>query len=162
MAVPSGRADDPELRLQHALDLAYRYLGYRDRTVLEVRRHLEAKRVEPDTIDQVVDELGRQGYLDDARYARQYTADRRRLDGWGDERIERKLLSAGVAPELVAAALAERGDESELEAAVRVLRGRFRTVPETDRDKQRALGFLVRKGYDLELAYDALRAYARS
>lgn len=162
MAVPSGRADDSELRLQHALDLAYRYLGYRDRTVLEVRRHLEAKRVEPDTIDQVVDELGRQGYLDDARYARQYTADRRRLDGWGDERIERKLLSAGVAPELVAAALAERGDESELEAAVRVLRGRFRTVPETDRDKQRALGFLVRKGYDLELAYDALRAYARS
>jgi len=162
VAVPSGRADDSELRLQHALDLAYRYLGYRDRTVLEVRRHLEAKRVEPDTIDQVVDELGRQGYLDDARYARQYTADRRRLDGWGDERIERKLLSAGVAPELVAAALAERGDESELEAAVRVLRGRFRTVPETDRDKQRALGFLVRKGYDLELAYDALRAYARS
>ena len=32
-----------EERLQHALDLAYRYLGRRDRTVLEVRRHLEGK-----------------------------------------------------------------------------------------------------------------------
>ena len=30
------RAVDPEARLQHALDLSYRYLGFRDRTVLEV------------------------------------------------------------------------------------------------------------------------------
>jgi regulatory protein len=154
---------DPEARLQHALDLAYRYLGYRDRTVLEVRRHLEAKRVEPDTIEDAVAELLRQGYLDDARFAQRFTADRRTLDGWGDERIERKLLSAGVERGIIAAVLARREDgESELDAALRVLQRRFRTVPETDRDRERALGFLVRKGYDLELAYDAIRAYGRS
>jgi regulatory protein len=34
-------------------------------------------------------------------------------------------------------------------------------VPETDRDRDRALGFLVRKGYELELAYDAIRAYGQ-
>lgn len=155
------RAVDPAARLQHALDLAYRYLGHRDRTVLEMRRHLEAKRVEPDTIDAAVAELRRQDYLDDARFARRFTEDRRALDGWGDERIERRLLGAGVDRELVAAALAVRDGETELEAALRVLRRRFRTVPETDRDRDRALGFLVRKGYDLELAYDAIRAYGR-
>ena len=32
--------------------------------------------------------------------------------------------------------------------------------PSTPRERDRALGMLVRKGYDLELAYDALRRYA--
>ena len=151
----------PEARLQHALDLSYRYLGHRDRTVVEVRRHLEVKRVEPDTIDAAVAELGEQGYLDDARFARRFVEDRRMLDDWGAERIERKLLGAGVPVDLVAAALAAGEEHDELEAAIVVLARRFRVVPETDRDRERALGFLVRKGYDLDLAYDAIRAYGR-
>jgi regulatory protein len=155
------RAVDPAARLQHALDLSYRYLGHRDRTVLEVRRHLEAKRVEPDTIEEAVAELQAQGYLDDARFAQRFVEDRRTLDDWGAERIERKLLAAGVSAELVGAALATRGAEDELDAAVTVLRRRFRTVPEGDRERERALGFLVRKGYELEVAYDAIRAYGR-
>jgi regulatory protein len=155
------RALDPEARLQHALDLSYRYLGFRDRTVLEVRRHLEAKRVEPDTIEQTVVELLEMGYLDDARFAERFIEDRRTLDHWGNERIERKLLSSGVAADLVETALAERDDGGELEAALTVLARRFREPPETDRDRDRALGFLVRKGYELEVAYDAIRAYGR-
>jgi regulatory protein len=155
------RALDPEARLQHALDLSYRYLGFRDRTVLEVRRHLEAKRVEPDTIEQTVVELLEMGYLDDARFAQRFVEDRRTLDHWGNERIERKLLSSGVAADVVETALAERHDGGELEAALTVLARRFREPPETDRDRDRALGFLVRKGYELEVAYDAIRAYGR-
>jgi regulatory protein len=156
------RAVDPEARLQHALDLSYRYLGYRDRTVVEVRRHLEVKRVEPDTIDAAVAELAEQGYLDDARFAQRYVEDRRALDDWGAERIERKLLAAGVSGDLVAAALAQRDDGGELSAALAVLQRRFRVPPETDRDRERALGVLVRKGYELEIAYDAIRAYGRA
>ncbi|HEV7751341.1 MAG TPA: RecX family transcriptional regulator [Baekduia sp.] len=151
----------PEARLQHALDLSYRYLGFRDRTALEVRRHLEAKRVEPDTIEQTVIELLELGYLDDARFAQRFVEDRRALDHWGNERIERKLLSSGVAAELVEMALAECDDGGELEAALTVLARRFREPPESDRDRDRALGFLVRKGYELEVAYDAIRAYGR-
>jgi regulatory protein len=155
------RALDPEARLQHALDLAYRYLGHRDRTAVEVRRHLESKRVEPATIDAALAELGDQGYVDDARYARRFAEDRRTLDAWGADRIERKLLQAGVEPELVAAALADQDDQGELGAAVSLLRRRFREAPSSDRDRERALGVLVRKGYDLDVAYDAVRAFER-
>ena len=44
---------DPE-RLQHALDLAYRFLGHRDRTVAEVRERLGAEGVEEAVIDEAV------------------------------------------------------------------------------------------------------------
>jgi regulatory protein len=152
---------DPAARLQHALDVSYLYLAHRDRTVLEVRRHLEAKRVEPDTIDAAVAELAAQGYLDDARYAQRFVEDRRTLDDWGAERIERKLLAAGVSAELVGAALATRDTGGEQEAALAVLRRRYPVAPAGDRERERALGFLVRKGYELEVAYDAIRAYER-
>ncbi|HEX5927076.1 MAG TPA: regulatory protein RecX [Baekduia sp.] len=156
------RAVDPEVRLQHALDLSYRYLGFRDRTVLEVRRHLESKRVEPDTIEQAVAELSELGYLDDARFAQRFVEDRRTLDHWGNERIERKLVASGIDAGLITAALvAGDASETQLEAALTILTRRFPTPPETDRDRDRALGFLVRKGYELETAYDAIRAYGR-
>jgi regulatory protein len=150
-----------EERLQHALELAYRYLGRRDRTVAEVRARLEAEQVQAEVIDATVAELQDQGYLDDARYAQRFVEDRRTIDAWGAERIERKLLAVGIDPALIAAALGERGAAEELEAAVAVLRRRFPRAPAGDRDRDRALGLLVRKGYDLELAYDAVRAYER-
>jgi regulatory protein len=154
-------ATTAEERLQHGLDLSYRYLGRRDRTVLEVRRHLEAKRVEPATIDATVAELEQQGYLDDARYAQRFTEDRRNLDAWGSDRIERKLRTVGVAAELIEQAVGGSAG-TELDAAVALLERRFGAPPADDRGRERALGLLARKGYELELAYDAVRAFERS
>ena len=37
-----------------------------------------------------------QGYLDDARYAQRFAEDRRTLDAWGAERIERRLRTASA------------------------------------------------------------------
>lgn len=152
---------DAQTHLQHALDLSYRYLGHRDRTVAEVRRHLEAKRVEPATIEAAVEELQEQGYLDDARFAQRFSEDRRSIDAWGADRIQRKLAAAGVAPDLIAGVLVEQPAGAELEAAIGVLRRRYAVPPATDRERERALGLLIRKGYDLELSHDAIRAFVR-
>jgi regulatory protein len=154
------RLEDPEALLQHARDVAWRALNRRERTEAEMARLLAGKRVEPSAIDTVLGELREQGYLDDASYARRFAEDRRRLDAWGADRIERKLLSLGVDRELIAAALAERDHAGEMAAALEVLARRFPTPPQTPRERDRALAVLVRKGYDLELAYDALRRHA--
>jgi regulatory protein len=103
------------------------------------------------------------GYLDDARYARTFAEDRRNLDGWGTERIERRLLALGVDREHIAAALGARDGTDELQAALELLRRRYRdVVPGGERERERALAMLVRKGYELELAYDAVRAFERA
>jgi regulatory protein len=47
-----------------------------------------------------------------------------------------------------------------MDAAVDLLRRRFPDPPRTPRDVHRAIGVLVRKGYDLDLAHDALRRHA--
>lgn len=146
--------------LDTALQKAYRYLGHRDRTVAELRKHLLGKGITEELAEAAVADLVELGYLDDARFARQFAEDRRNLDSWGSDRIERRLLELGVDREQVVRAVAA-GGEGELDAAVELLRRRFPAPPQTERDRERALGMLVRRGYDLELAYDAVRAHGR-
>ena len=156
-----GRAPrDPEARLEHARAVAWRALNRRDRTELELRGMLAEKRVAPEEANVVLDELLDGGFVDDAQYALRFADDRRRLDAWGADRIERRLRALGVAPDHVAAAVGEQDAGEELEAALALLRRRVPAVPATPRERDRALGMLVRKGYELELAYDALRRYA--
>jgi regulatory protein len=151
-------------RVQHALELAYRHLARRDRTAHEIREHLARKGVEPDIAAAALAELEAQGYVDDARYATRFAEDRRTLDGWGRERIERRLLEAGIAPDVASAALGSvaGGAEDEAEAALAVLRRRLPMPPQDDRARARALGMLVRRGYALEVAHDAIRAFERT
>jgi len=158
--VPPERSPDPAVRLQHARDLAWRALNRREHTVAEVARLLARKRVEPAVIDTVVGELCEQGYLDDVSFAQRFADDRRRLDGWGAERIERRLLALGIEREHVAAAVGCQGADDELAAAIALLQRRFPEPPATPRDCERALGMLIRKGYELELAHDAIRQHA--
>ncbi|HEX8084650.1 MAG TPA: RecX family transcriptional regulator [Solirubrobacteraceae bacterium] len=147
--------------LAAAIDCSFRFLGRRDRTVAEIRTQLARREFDASTIDAAVAQLVEQGYVDDARYARRFVEDRVTLDGWGSDRIERRLVQLGVEREHISAALRGRDFGTELDAAIALLRRRWREPPATDRERDRALGFLVRKGYDLELAYDAIREHAR-
>lgn len=157
-----------EERLQRALDLAYAYLNRRDRTVEEVRRQLERKGISEDVREAAISTLIDQRFLDDERFARLYVSDKRTLEQWGADRIRRGLLARGLDRERIDQALADaeseaivESGESELDRAVAVLRRRFPEPPVDRRERERALGVLLRKGYDGDLALDALTAHAR-
>ncbi|MDW5595393.1 regulatory protein RecX [Conexibacter stalactiti] len=155
------RALDPALRLQNALDMAFRYLGPRARTEVEMRRYLEGKRVEPETIEQALTSLREQDYLNDVRFAREFSEDKRLLEEWGADRIERRLLALGVPIGIVREAVGARGRDDEREAAMALVRRRFPALENDPRELKRAIGVLARKGYDSELAWDVVRAHAR-
>lgn len=148
--------------------LAFRFLSRRERTVAEMRRLLLRKRVDPNAVDDVIEELIDTGYLDDARYARAFAQDKRELEQWGSERIRRTLLERGIDGDLVDETLAAHEDEfghgnggGELDRALALLRKRFPGPPRDRSERERALGVLLRKGYDTELALDALSGYSR-
>ena len=103
----------PVEALQQALELAYRYLSPRERTVFEARRHLGRKDVGAAIAEAVITELTDQGTLDDSRFARVFTEDKRELEQWGADRIRRALLERGIERELVEAAVADEPDANE-------------------------------------------------
>jgi regulatory protein len=156
-------ADEP---IQRALDLAYAFLNRRDRTVSEVASHLERKGIGAELAEASIVRLIDQGFLNDARFAELFVADKRGLEEWGSERIRRGLLTRGIERGLAEAALAQTPDdqaseETELDRALALLRRRFPAPASDRRERERAFGVLIRKGYDSELALDALAAHAR-
>lgn len=170
---------------QRALDLAYRYLSRRERSEAELRAHLSRRGVDKNEVEYAVATLKEQGYLDDARFARLFVEDKRALAQWGSNRIRRSLVARGIDREVADEALrADEGRQSDhdrrspgsalgpsdpgshradgdLARALELLRRRFPSPSSTRRDRERALGVLLRKGYDSELALDALARYAR-
>jgi regulatory protein len=149
---------------ERALELAYRYLNRREHTVAELRRHLMKHDVDEASAAAAIDKLTEQGYLDDNRFARLFAQDKRELERWGSERIRRALLARGIDRDLADATVrsdsgGSDGLASELNRALELLRRRFVDPPRERRERERALRMLLRKGYDHELALDALRVH---
>ncbi|HWF49865.1 MAG TPA: regulatory protein RecX [Solirubrobacteraceae bacterium] len=148
-------------------------MNKRERTEAEVRARLARGEVPAEETELVIAELLEFGYIDDARYARVLTQDKRNLEAWGNERIARTLRERGVERDLIEAALSEDGGQdlfgdaddaaadSELDRAIALLGQRFPSGPAAARDRERAFGVLARKGYESETASDAVREWAR-
>jgi regulatory protein len=144
---------------EEALSLALEALGRKERTVAELGEWLRGRGVEPEQADGVLEGLIEDGVLDDSRYARRYAEDKRELQGWGSERIRAALLERGVDGQDVEAALGD-GGEAEIDLAVKLLRDRGAPL-EQAQERQRALGLLARRGYEAEVAYEAIRRARR-
>jgi regulatory protein len=141
------------------MELALRILTARERTEAELRASLGRRGCESGVVDDVVAAVVAEGLVDDAGYARRFAEDRRLLDRWGSERIARDLERRGVERELVEQALGGRDQEDELTAAVELLDRRFPLAFDGDRERDKAWRMLVRRGYEPELAYAAVRRH---
>jgi regulatory protein len=146
---------------QLAFDKALKSIAVRERTEGELARFLERRGFEPDVIDDVVRSLRDEGLVDDAGYARRFAEDRRLLDRWGSERIARDLERRGIARDLVEAAVSDVGQEEELQVAIDLLDRRFPMPFTGDADRDKAWRMLVRRGYEPEMAYTAVRRHER-
>jgi regulatory protein len=157
--------EDDGRGLARAYEIAYAFLNRRERTEHEVRAQLLRRGVSPVVAARVLSELIETRLLDDERFAQLFVADKRELEQWGRGRILRGLGARGIDRAQALAALendpAEPEPESELDRALALLRRRFPQPPVDGRERERALGVLLRKGYESELALDALTAYAR-
>jgi regulatory protein len=143
-----------------AYELALKALGYKERTESELRAWLAERGVGEAEIEEVIALLAEAGAVDDASFARRYAADKRLLAGWGPDRIANALEGRGVAREHVEAAMGGDDESAQLERATTLLWDRGMSCA-TERDRERALRLLVRRGYPLELAYEAVRAAER-
>ncbi|MGN6170416.1 MAG: regulatory protein RecX [Solirubrobacteraceae bacterium] len=166
---PPGVATEHVLgaQVERALGVAYSYLNKRERTALEVDRRLRREGISSEAVAQTIALLHDQGALDDHRFARLFIDDKRALEHWGSERIRRALAQRGIDFDTVATVVDAGGGDSygssegDRERALAVLRSRFPEPPRSRRDRDRALGVLLRKGYEPELALEALSAYSR-
>lgn len=150
-------ADDGAAR---AFELAVGALSRKERTASELEDWLRARDIPPDDLRAALERLAELGELDDEAFARRYAADKRELRGWGPERIRAALAFRGIDPALAAAA-AEGESTADQVARAEALLARRVDPPCDERSCARALGYLARRGYEYEVAYEAVRRARR-
>ena len=128
-------------RILHLLD---RY----DKTEAQVRLKLKEEFYPEAVIDEAIAAASRGRYIDDKRYALQYTYEKSHSKS--RRMISAELKSRGVSEELIEKALSETEDNEEelIRRCILKKRPDFSTI--TYEEKQRLLGSICRKGFDAD------------
>lgn len=136
-----------------ARERALRLLGYRERSVQELRQRLTYDGYPAPIVATTVDRMIELSLVDDARFASAWVRARQNA-GFGPRRIRSELSRAGVSDEIASEALGECGEErDEIDRAREALRGRTAS----DRaDRDRLVRRLVSRGFSLQTAIAAV------
>lgn len=138
-----------------AKERAIQLLGYRERSVAELRNRLRDGGYPAEVANQVTERFCEIELVDDSRFASAWVRSRFSA-GYGPRRIARELAEKGVPPDVAAAAMeADDEDRDEVQLAVRSLRGR---APRDRADSQRLIKRLLGRGFSLSAARSAVEA----
>lgn len=131
---------------ERALQQAFLYLSYRARSEAEVRGNLQKHAFPEPAIEAAMASLRRDGYVDDAQFARTWVENRVTFRPRSRRALAVELRQKGVTDEAIACAL-EGLDESEL--AYSAARAKARKIPAEDWQdfRKKIAGFLARRGF---------------
>jgi len=144
---------DPAPALENT---ALRLLAQREHSRLELTRKLSSRGFELAAIAPVLAQLEAHDYLNEARLAARYTAERMNK-GFGPRRIRAELRDKGLTDDLIDDALAPQREEWA-ECLANLCARRFGDSPPLDRaDYGRRARFLEQRGFPTDLIVRVLR-----
>jgi len=112
---------------------ALRSLGMRAHSVVELKRKLLSKRMDPAIVSDVIEYLLDLGYLNDRDFTRQFVEYGFRRKLWGAFRVRAALMERGVTKEIVDEFLAGKDvDGWERRGAREFARKKIKNRPQTD------------------------------
>jgi regulatory protein len=137
---------------------ALSYLSRRPRSVKEVRQHLARKQFPEHWVDDALQRLQSQGYLDDGQFAKQWAGHRVRSQKKGSVWIRYELTEKGVSKEQISSALQELDHDAEYKNAVELARRRWKADSDNEfKQRQKLMQFLLRRGYTNDVVRRAVR-----
>lgn len=160
----SARKDREPLDEPALYEYAVRTLGRKMRTVAELSRLLRT-RVEPDEageakVQAILARLKEQNYLDDARYAADYTRMRQENQRFGQRRVQQELNRRGVQSETVNETVtAAYAELPEPELVRKYIERKRLRQPTNDKESARIVRNLIRAGFSMRAIYAVLKAW---
>ena len=141
--------------VEQAYERAVRFLGQRPRSASEIRRHLADKDVDKVAIEEAIERLETQGYLDDRAFARYWLANRQQFRPRGTRALRFELREKGVPANVIDEVLADfDSGDAAYQAALDKAR-RFRGLDR--RAFREKLGsYLTRRGFDYETVREVI------
>lgn len=136
---------------QRCISYAFRLLKYRDRSEKEIEKRLSEKKYSKDLIQAVVSDLKATHYIDDKKFAKQWTNFRLKCT-FSLNRISLELRRKGIAEDIISEILeSARKSHIESDILLELATKRIEELLRGEKDKikvkRRVYDFLLRRGF---------------
>ncbi len=139
------------LKQQDTLEVAYQkalhFLGYRPRSEAEIQRKLSEQGYEESVVQGTIQRLKENGFLGDARFAREWVENRTTFRPRSKRMLAMELRQKGVDEEAIQQALAETGDEEPLAYQSALKYAHRLAGVDWETFRKRLGAFLMRRGF---------------
>ncbi|MCM1544683.1 MAG: recombination regulator RecX [Ruminococcus sp.] len=129
---------------RRAFNKAVDLLSRRDHAGGELLTKLRQKGYS-DGAEEAIEKLTEYGYIDDLRFAENYSAELQRLKGFGKRRIEQELYKKGVSRDIISQVT--ESIESDGDELADLLEKKYGRYLDTEKGVNKAINGMVRLGY---------------
>lgn len=148
------------LSVEQALPKIRHYCSYQERCHQEVKEKLYGYGLRKNDIELVISQLIEEDYLNEERFARQFTGGKFRMKSWGRIRIQNELKLRQISDYCIRKALKEIGNDDYLSALDKLATGRWdalKTETVFLSRLKKTQDYLLYKGYEWELVQQKLQ-----
>jgi regulatory protein len=138
-----------------------KYCAGAEKSTHDVVTKLEELEIPQKEINEIMQALYTDKFVDDARYAKSYASEKLNLDLWGRKKIANALEQKNIPEEIIEDALNGLDERDYMEKLHLVLLKKFRDVKSENPkdDGKRVLMFALSRGFEEELVIDWLESH---
>lgn len=133
-----------------------------ERCTWELRRKLAAWKISADDATRIIESLVERRFVDDSRFAAAFVRDKYRFERWGRRKIAMELRIKHIPSDVIAEALEQIDEDTYLSNLHAIAKARYKLKEGEDPRlmHQRLFRALVSRGYEPDLAVEAIKAAA--
>ena len=146
--------------IERAKSRAINYISGKLKTKYEVRLKLKEKDFTEDIIDEVINILEKEEYLNDRLYCEVFIEDKKQLNGYGKNKIKSLLIQKGVSKSVFENFLDEFEYEEEFDNALKMGIKKLNLLSNEEdifKKKQKLINYLAYRGFSFDVINDVLR-----
>jgi len=144
-----------------AYDKAIKYIARRMRSTYEIRVYLEKLEVDNNVIDEIIEKLINQGYLNDKEYSFAYVKDRINLSNDGPYKIINNLKQNKISDDIINLSINIFDNDLQYEKINKLISKQIKSNNSKSSYmlKQKIITNLINLGYDREIIISVLNEY---
>jgi regulatory protein len=139
-----------KMRLQEARDNAFRLLGYRMRSIAEMKKRLKEKDFDEEEVEKTIQYLIEKKYLNDEEFGKAFVKEKVKNKKIGPRALKSEIYSHYLSPELIESLIQEVYREFDLIDLIESHLNKRKIVKNIlldHKDKNKLTNFLTRKGF---------------
>ena len=146
--------------IERAKSRAINYILGKLKTKYEVRLKLKKNGFAEDVIDEVLDILEKEEYLNDKVYCEIFIEDKKKLNGYGKNKIKSLLIQKGISKNIFEGFLNEFEYDEEFDNALKMGIKKLELLSNEEdnfKKKQKIINYLAYRGFGFDVINDVLK-----